>query len=321
MDEVTKRIGLAGLVPVVKVGSAPSALDLAKALAAGGITVMEITFRSAAAADAIRLVRQSAPDTLVGAGTIINAAQLRQALEAGAQFIVSPGWVDEVVDACLAAGVPVYPGVTGPDGVAKALNRGLEVVKFFPAEASGGVTMLDALAGPFGGMKFMPTGGIDAENLASYAKKKYVHGIGGSWMVKPDLVDNGQWDEITRLSRAAVYKLHGFRLAHVGINSGDADQARAAAALLTELFGIPAKEGNSSIFAGKDNEMEIMKSPFRGTHGHLAIAVHNVERAAAYLATKGIKTVPETLREEGGQQKSVYLDLELNGFALHLVRL
>ena len=320
MDVISDSLGLAGLVPVIKLASPDKAVPLGRALAAGGIHVMEVTFRSDAAEQSIRRLRSELPETLVGAGTVLTKAQAEQAQAAGAAFIVSPGWSEEVVDYCLERGLPVYPGVANADGVMRAVAKGLSVLKFFPAEASGGIAMLDALAGPFAGVKFIPTGGIDPANLAAYASKEPVLAIGGSWMVKPDLVEASDWGAVTNLTRQAVLALHGFRLAHVGINGTDAAEGRAAAALLKALFGLTGEEGNTSIMVGPDKSLELTLSPFPGAKGHLAIGVHNIERAVAYLARLGVKTVENSAKSDGKRLKSVYLELELNGFALHLLR-
>lgn len=318
MDPLLQRLGEIGLVPVIRLDSAQKAVGLGRALVAGGIPVAEVTFRTAAAADSIRAMSREIPELLVGAGTVLSARQADQAIEAGARFIVSPAYVDEVVERCLERGVPVLPGVTGPDGVARGLAHGLEALKLFPAEAAGGLPMLDALAGPFGSVSFVPTGGIEASNLAGYARRPHVLAVGGSWMVKPDLVEREDWAAIEALCRGAVQALHGFAFAHLGINGDDEAQARAVARVFGSLFGMPVKEGNSSIFAGE--AIEITKSPFLGAKGHIAIRCHSVERAAAYFAAAGIASKPETAKRDKGLIKSIYLDLEPGGFALHLLR-
>jgi 2-dehydro-3-deoxyphosphogluconate aldolase/(4S)-4-hydroxy-2-oxoglutarate aldolase len=254
----------------------------------------------------------------VGAGTVLTADQASRAIRAGARFIVSPAYVDEVVDFCLEQGVPVMPGIVNPDGVAKGLAHGLDVLKFFPAGASGGTVMLDALAGPFGTVKFVPTGGIDASNLAEYAGRPHVLAIGGSWMVKPDLVEAENWPAVERLCREAVAALHGFAFAHLGINGQDEATCRAMTTAFGRLFNFAPKEGSGSIFAG--DRIEITKTPFLGENGHIAIRCHQVERAVAYFASAGIAVKPKTAKHDKGLLKSIYLDLELGGFALHLLR-
>ncbi len=318
MDPVMQRIGDIGIVPVIRLDSARKAVGLGKALVQGGIPVAEVTFRTAAGEEAVRAMSAEIPGLLVGAGTVLTAAQAARAIGAGARFIVSPAYVQEVVDYCLQKGVPVLPGVTNPDGVARGLAQGLEVLKFFPAEASGGTTMLDALAGPFGAVKFIPTGGIDVANLGEYARRPQVLAIGGSWMVKQDLVESEQWEAVERLCREAVFALHGFSFAHLGINGQDEASCRTMTGVLAGLFGLKSREGAGSIFL--DERIEITKMPFLGEKGHIAIHCNQVERAVAYFAAASIATRPETAKSDKGLLKSIYLDLELGGFALHLLR-
>lgn len=318
MDDVVGRIAEIGIVPVIKLESAKSAVALARALAAGGIPVAEVTFRTDAAGEAIGAIRSEAPELLVGAGTVTSVELARTAIAAGARFVVSPGWDEEVVDHCLAAGVPVLPGVSGPDGIMRALAKGIANVKFFPAEVAGGVAMLDALSGPFPSVRYLPTGGIDASNLGSYAKRRQVLAVGGSWMARSDLIAAEDWSAIEAICREAVRALHGFAFAHVGLNGSQAGTASADAAALEALFGLAPKEGSSSIFAS--DALELLKAPYLGEHGHLALRCNDVERAVAYLAAKGVKTLPETERADKGRIKSIYLDLAIAGFAVHLLR-
>jgi 2-dehydro-3-deoxyphosphogluconate aldolase/(4S)-4-hydroxy-2-oxoglutarate aldolase len=317
MNPILERLGNCGLVPVVKIDDAAKAEALGKALMDGGLPCAEITFRSEAAAPAIKAMTGAFPGLLVGAGTVINVELAKKAAEAGAQFIVSPGFNPEVVDWCLAHQLTVVPGINNPSGVEAGLARGLTVLKFFPAEASGGTAMLEALAGPFPQVSFMPTGGIGLSNLADYACLPNVHAIGGSWMVKPELIEKADWPGIVRLCREAALAVHGFGLAHLGINSPDETEADQTASLLG-LFGLPPKIGNASIFCG--SVIEVMKTPFRGTHGHIGFSCWNVERAAAWLGQFGFRTVPETAKILNGRLAVVYLDREIGGFAIHLTR-
>lgn len=199
-----QQLGHLGLIPVVAIERAEDAPKLGQALQAGGLPCAEITFRTAAAAEAIRLISAECPDVFVGAGTVLSVEQARQAVASGAKFIVSPGFDAEVVDWCLAHDMPVTPGVVTPSEVTAAVKKGLSVLKFFPAEAAGGVKLLKALAGPFGGIKYIPTGGINAKNLADYLSLPMVHAVGGSWMVDKKLIAAGDFARITELTREAV---------------------------------------------------------------------------------------------------------------------
>lgn len=189
------------IVPVVKLEREEDALPLADALLKGGIRVAEITFRTGAAAGAIEILRKERPDMLVGAGTVLNMDQLSKAIDAGAQFVVAPGFNPRIVEACLSQGVPMIPGVNNPSLIEAAMEMGLEVLKFFPAELSGGIPMLKTLATVYP-VKFMPTGGLKESNMIDYLSLANVVACGGSWMVKPDLITSGNFEKITELSSA-----------------------------------------------------------------------------------------------------------------------
>lgn len=204
VEHIEARIASARLLPVVVLESADDAVPLARALVAGGLPVAEVTFRTAAAAESIRRIAAEVPDMLLGAGTVLTEKQLEAAVQAGARFIVTPGFNPAVVAAAKAASLPIVPGINNPTGVEQAMSHGLSVVKFFPAEATGGVPFLKALTGPYGDMRFVPTGGIGPKNLASYLALKAVLACGGSWMVEPALIREGRFDEITRLTAEAV---------------------------------------------------------------------------------------------------------------------
>jgi 2-dehydro-3-deoxyphosphogluconate aldolase/(4S)-4-hydroxy-2-oxoglutarate aldolase len=191
------------IIPVVSLERAADAQRLADALVAGGLPCAEITFRTAAAAEAIRALAGRA-DFSVGAGTVLGLEQARRAADSGATFVVSPGLNPKVVRFCLDGGIPVLPGVCTPSDITLAFEMGLALLKFFPAEAMGGLKTLDALAGPFPMMRFVPTGGIDPRNLAAYLRHPRVAACGGSWMVKASLIAQGRFDEIARLTREAV---------------------------------------------------------------------------------------------------------------------
>lgn len=193
-----------GVVPVVVLEDANDAKPLAEALIKGGLPVAEVTFRTAAAKESIRIMTESYPEMLVGAGTVLSVSQVDEAMEAGAKFIVTPGFDEEVVDYCLSKNIPVFPGVITPTEVTMAVKRGLEVVKFFPASQFGGLKTIKALSAPFGMVKFMPTGGIDASNISEYLSSDKIIACGGSWMVKGDLVKAKEFDKIEALTKEAV---------------------------------------------------------------------------------------------------------------------
>ena len=204
MSNVSETIHKMGVVPVVVLNDAKDAAPLAKALCEGGLPCAEVTFRTEAAEESIRVMTTEYPDMFVGAGTVLTIEQVDRAVAAGAKFIVSPGFDPEIVDYCLSKDIPVYPGCITPSEVAQAVKRGLKVVKFFPAEQFGGVSTIKALAAPYVGVKFMPTGGVNAKNLESYLSCDKIVACGGSWMVKGDLVKEGKFDDIKNLVKEAV---------------------------------------------------------------------------------------------------------------------
>ena len=205
MNELQTRISEIGVVPVIKLNHPErDAAPLAKALIAGGVPVAEVTFRAAGAAIAIKTMREQFPEMLVGAGTVLTTGQVDEAMAAGAQFIVTPGMDPELVEYCQKVGIDVFPGCTTPTDYHTAYKLGLEVLKFFPAEQSGGMAKIKSMSAPFPMFKVMPTGGISLKNLADYIKNPVIAACGGSYMVTADLIDNGKWDEITDLCRQSV---------------------------------------------------------------------------------------------------------------------
>lgn len=202
--QMEEKIAELKVVPVVVLEDAKDAPPLAKALCEGGLPCAEVTFRTAAAKDSIKAMTDAYPDMLVGAGTVLTTEQVDSAVEAGAKFIVSPGFDPEIVDYCLEKEIPVFPGCITPSEVAQAVKRGLRVVKFFPAEQFGGVATIKALSAPYVGLKFMPTGGVSAKNLKEYLACKPIVACGGSWMVKKDLIEAGDFEKIKELTKEAV---------------------------------------------------------------------------------------------------------------------
>ena len=297
MNEVLEKIQKIGIVPVVVLDDAKDAAPLAKALCEGGLPCAEVTFRTAAAEESIRIMAKGFPDMLVGAGTVLTTEQVDRAVNAGAKFIVSPGLNPTVVKYCVDKGIPVTPGTSNPSDVEMAISLGLDVVKFFPAEQAGGINMIKAMAAPYTQMKFMPTGGINAKNINSYLAFDKILACGGSWMVKKDL---------------------GFELAHIGINCENEEQADQTASAFDGLFGFTKKSGNSSVFAG--TAVECMKAPGLGAKGHIAVSTNSVARAKNYLEMMGYKFKEETAKFKGDKLTAIYLEDEIGGFAVHLVQ-
>ena len=208
MDVMEKLEG-ARIIPVVVIEKAEDAVPAAKAIMDGGISVMEITFRTAAAADAIKAVKEACPNMLVGAGTVITLEQCKKAIECGAQFIVSPGYDEEIVSYCLKQGIIVTPGCVTPTEIMAAMKQGLKVLKFFPAGVYGGIKAIKALAAPFGSVRFIPTGGANIDNLKEYLDCPAVFAVGGTWLCTKKDVSEGNFDRITQLCREAVKTARG----------------------------------------------------------------------------------------------------------------
>lgn len=319
MNPILEQICRIGIIPVIAIDDAKKAVPLARSLVEGGLPAAEVTFRTCAAEEAMRAIAAEVPEMLLGAGTVLNHEQVDRALAAGAKFIVSPGFNPDTVRYVKAKGGLILPGTATPGEMEQAMAFGLEAVKFFPAEQNGGVAKLKAIAGPYKALKWMPTGGVSAKNLMDYLSFDQVVACGGTWMVKKDLIQQENWAEITRLSREAVRTMLGFSLDHVGINCGSEAEADRLARTLCDMFGFAYQMGNSSVQA--PHAVECTKTPGRGTHGHIAIATSNVDRAVYHLGLYGVHCLPETRKTDAkGNTKAIYIDGEFGGFAIHLVR-
>ena len=322
---VSERLAASAVVPVVVLDDAKDAVATAKALLAGGVDVREITFRTAAAADSIKAVAESCPDMLVGAGTVITLAQCRKAVECGAKFIVAPGFDEEVVRWCVENGVAVTPGCVTPTEIMAAMKLGLDVgtffhlkVKFFPAGVYGGLSAMKALSGPFGGIKFIPTGGVNTQNIGEFIAAPFIHAVGGSWVCPKADIAAGNFEKITELCKQARSAALGFEVAHIGVNCEDAAAASAVCEKLNEAFDLPVKDGSSSMFASSG--IEVMKSMFKGKNGHIAIRTNSVELAVAELAKKGFAYDESSAKYKNGRMTVAYLKDEFGGFAVHLLQ-
>ena len=318
MNAVIEELGKIGIVPVIALDDAKDAEPLAKALIEGGLPAAEVTFRTAAAEESIKIMSEKFPELVVGAGTVLTPEQADRAMNAGAKFIVSPGLNPKVVKHCLDKGYPIVPGTSNPSDVEVAIELGLDVVKFFPAEAAGGLNMIKSMAAPYTQMKFMPTGGINAGNLKSYLDFNKIVCCGGSWMVKKDLVTAGDFEGIKNLTREAVDTMLGFEMRHVGMNMANAEEAEELADTLEKMFRFPKKVGNSSIFSGTG--FEIMKKQGRGTHGHIAIATNYIERSIYHLQKRGFEFDEDSRVVKEGKLKAIYFKGSFGGFDMHLVQ-
>ena len=318
METVLQRLGTIGIIPVIRLDAVSDAVALGQALLQGGIPAAEVTFRSDAAEETIAAMTTEIPELLVGAGTVLSAAQADRAIRAGAQFIVSPCYQEEVVAHCLERHVLVIPAITNPDGIARGQARGFETLKFFPAEPFGGTAALDAFSGPFQSMRFIPTGGINIANLASYVRRSNVLAVGGSWMANSDLITTKDWDGIIRLCKESVIALHGFAFEHLEIHIYNEKRYQSLADTISRFFVLSSH--NNPNWASSGGCLEITQTPSIDKKGHVTIRCNQLERAVAYLSTLGIVVRPERGIRTQGRRTSIALDVDLDGFSVHLVQ-
>ena len=317
-DALVNELENVGIVPVIKLDNVEDAEKLAKALRDGGINCAEVTFRAKGADEVIRRMTKAYPDMLVGAGTVLTCEQADAAIKSGAKFCVAPGLNPKVVKHCLDKGVPFAPGLSSASEIEQALELGLDFAKFFPAEQAGGLSYIKAVCGPYTTMRFMPTGGITADNLNGYLAYKKIVCCGGSWIVPPALLNAGDWAGVTKLCREAIDKMLGFEMVHVGLNCANPEEAESVAGEFETAFGFTKKVGNSSVFAS--TYMEMMKKPFKGAHGHIAIAANSVKRAIYQLRLRGFEADESSFKYNAeGVLNVAYLKHEFGGFAVHLV--
>ena len=319
MNPVLQELKKIGIIPVIKIDDADKAVPLAKALIAGDIPCAEVTFRTAQGEEAMKRINKDVPGILLGAGTVLTTAQVDKAINAGAKFIVSPGFNPKVVAYCVQKGIPITPGCSTPSDIEQALEMGIDVVKFFPAEQAGGLEFIKAIAAPYTTVSFVPTGGINAGNIAKYLAFEKVVACGGSWMVNADFINAGEFDKITSLCKEAMLNLLGFSLHHIGINAENEAAALKAADTFSALFGFQNRSGASSIFVG--DGVEVMKSPYLGKYGHIAIGTNSVYRARAFFERRGIAFNGESEKTDAkGNLMAIYFKDEIGGFAVHLVQ-
>ena len=319
MNPVIEKVYQIGIIPVIAFNSVEEALPLCKALADGGLPAAEVTFRTACAEECIKLIHEQMPEMLLGAGTVLTKDQADRAMAAGASFIVAPGFDPEVCRHVIDKGGIMMPGTCSAGEMQQAMNLGCDALKFFPAEANGGVAMLKNIGGALKTAKWMCTGGINAKNVNDYLGYDQIFAVGGTWMCKSDKIKAGAWDEITAMCKEAVDTMLGLELGHIGINCADDAEAMKTAETLGSLLSMAVKPGNSSVFVG-NKEFEIMKKPGRGTHGHIAIKTNNVDRAIYHLSNRGVKFDMDSKVVKNGKTTAIYMADEIAGFAIHLVQ-
>ena len=319
MNPVLQRVYEIGIIPVIAFNDVDEAIPLCKALMDGGLPAAEVTFRTACAEECIRKIHEELPDMLLGAGTVMTNDQADRAMAAGASFVVAPGYDPNVTQHVIDKGGLMMPGTCSAGEMQQAMNQGCEAIKFFPAEANGGVDMLKNIGAALKTAKWMCTGGVNAKNVNTYLANPQIIAVGGTWMCKSDKIKAGAWEDITAACKEAVDVMLGLELGHIGINCADDAEALKTAELLGTLLSKAVAPGNSSIFVG-NKEFEIMKKPGRGTHGHIAIKCNSVDRAVYHLGQRGVKFDMDSMVNKNGKNIAIYLADEVAGFAIHLVQ-
>ena len=319
MNPVLQRVYEIGIIPVIAFNDVDEAIPLCKALMDGGLPAAEVTFRTACAEECIRKIHEELPDMLLGAGTVLTNDQADRAMAAGASLVVAPGYDPNVTQHVIDKGGLMMPGTCSAGEMQQAMNQGCEAIKFFPAEANGGVDMLKNIGAALKTAKWMCTGGVNAKNVNTYLANPQIIAVGGTWMCKSDKIKAGAWDDITAACKEAVDVMLGLELGHIGINCADDAEALKTAELLGGLLSKAVAPGNSSIFVG-NKEFEIMKKPGRGTHGHIAIKCNSVDRAVYHLGQRGVKFDMDSMVNKNGKNIAIYLADEVAGFAIHLVQ-
>ncbi len=288
MDTIKKLFECGG-IPVIKIDDASKAVPLCEALEKGMIDVAEITFRTEAAEEAIRNVSEKLPNVLVGAGTVLNIELVKKAVNAGAKFIVTPGFNEEVVQYCLENNIPIIPGVANPSDIERAIKYGLEYLKFFPAEANGGIKALKAMAAPYGSVKFMPTGGINLNNISDYLTFDKIIACGGTFMIDNEALQNNDFETITNLAKQSVKAIHNFKLENIKFKDSDST--------ISKLFEL-------------SNGINVLGSVMSSDENTVELKSNNRDRAFSYFKRKGLN-----VKQENGQ----YIVENINGFKINLV--
>ena len=293
--DMFKTIYELGIIPVVAIDDADKAVPLAKALRDGGLPAAEITFRTAAAEESIRRIVAECPDVLVGAGTVLTKAQADRAVAAGAKFIVTPGFNPEMIAYIKSLGIPMMPGAATPGEMEQAMSMGLTNIKFFPAEANGGVAKLKALAGPYQAAKWMPTGGVNAKNLNDYLSFDRIIACGGTWLATGADIAENNWEGITKKCKEAIKVMLGFELKKICIY-GDSANAEKNAKFVSSLFGFDCTETECGVQAG----CVCFGKEESDAKGCIVINTNNGNRAMAYLKRMGAEIDPDIWYDKKG---------------------
>ncbi len=272
MSDIFERIGEYGIVPLVTLDDPNDAVPLARALVEGGIPIAEVTFRTAAGGESIKRMAKEVPEIIVGSGTVHTVDQAKETVDNGGKFVITPGFNAKVVEWCVNNNVPVCPGTVVPSDIEEAMNYGLKVVKFFPAEAYGGVNTIKNLAAPFSGIKFVPTGGVGLHNLRDYLDLPNVAAVGGSFVPPAKMVKEKDWEGIVKTCKEINNKVFDFTVGHVGINANTADNATKVTDRIAELFESDKRETPIAFFSGNFKVFDF-------TVGHVGINANTADNA------------------------------------------
>ena len=316
---VLEMIENTGILPVINITDIDIAIPLAQTFTDCGIQAMEITLRNEKSLDALRLIKNEYPKMGILAGTVLSVEQAEQAINSGTDGIVMPGYDDEIIDYAIKNNIPVVPGCVTAADIQKGIKKGLRLFKFFPAEQSGGIAALKLLSGPFKGVKFLPTGGINYDNLGTYLKNDFIMACGGSYMADAKTLKEKNFEKIKENCMKAVDISLNFKLAHIGINNDSDAEAYGTAEAISSVFGFNVRKCSNSTFAG--DAVECMNNRRFGEKGHIGISANSIKRAMAYLSARGIEFDESSIKRDGDNNiNCIYLKKQINGFALHIVK-
>lgn len=310
MRDVCEQIGAIGILPVVKIDNAGDSENLAASLLAGDLPAVEITFRTDAAQESIKRIKKKFPEMLVGAGTVLSIDQVKQAVGAGAEFIVAPGFNPKTAEYCVSHNIPFFPGISGPGQIEAALEYGLSVLKFFPAEVMGGIKMIKSLSAPYNKVKFIPTGGINIQNISRYLAQPSVLACGGSWVAPAGMIQEGRFDDIAKLAHEAVTEIVGFRLSGVSLKPLPGSEIESTLDFFASNFLLGKDENDDAYTAG--GVINIEKGQI-DHEGQLIFSVPSLARALAFLSRKSIPVL------DTGKTGECVLKKQKGGFEIKVV--
>lgn len=315
-EEVKCVIRDNSIVPVATIDSTQKAVPLAKAMIKGGINVIEVTLRTDSALDSIRAISEANIGMCVGAGTVKTVTQCETAVRNGASFIVSPGLSEAIAECCAKLGVLYLPGCVTPTEITRAEELGISTVKYFPANLYDGIKGMKALTGPFPNVSFVPTCGINIDNVVEYVKEPFVLAAGGSWACPKNAIEAEEFDKITSLCRKTKERILGYEVHHFGINCNGEGESGDFCEKMQEMFNLPYVKGNSSDFSSP--RIEVKKHNGRGSKGHIAIGTNSIYSAIADLSGRGFEIDEESAVFKENHLIAIYLKNEVFGYALHL---